>query len=150
MSLSLILDAWSTGGNVVHDASTLERLATGTQYLAPPTLAVTGAAIPHPELRWCIAELAWGDTLRDAKGLLVRQYVALTLIEDVAASNASSKKKAPTPPRSGQTVTLAHPGGLVALQRLAKAHHTTVKAIALLNGFRSAATVKAGTQLRLP
>ena len=56
---------------------------------------MTGAAIPHPELRWCIAEVAWGDALRDAKGVLVRQYVALTLIEDVDASGASAKNKAP-------------------------------------------------------
>ena len=134
----------------MHDASTLERLATGTQTWRPPTLAVTGAAIPHPELRWCIAESSRGATRCATQGLLVRQYVALTLIEDVAASTRSSKKKAPTPPRRHRR---SRSRILVAWSRCSASRRrisTTVKAIALLNHFRTAATVKAGTQLRLP
>lgn len=153
MSLALILDAWSTGGSVVHDVSTIEYLAHGDDFSRPPTLTVTGAAIPQPQLRWCIAEVAWGDALRDKKGVLVRQSVALTLVEDAAASAASAKHKTPGKPRSGNTVPVPPPGGRVGLQRLAAlklGKASRWKEIAQLNKIRTPATVKAGRQVRLP
>jgi hypothetical protein len=144
LTLALMLDAWGEG-NVVSAVNTLKTLAYGDQFVAPPLLQVTGAAVPHPELRWYIADIAWGDSLRDADGTLVRQRVSLTLIE-----GATVRVPIPHKTTQGQTVRLAHPGGSVALARLAKKHNTTVQAILKLNGLRTAKTVKTNTRLRLP
>jgi hypothetical protein len=145
LTLALMIDAWGNG-NVVNAVGTLEYMATGDTFLAPPLLHVTGAAMPHPEIRWYIADIAWGASLRDASGLLVRQQVSLTLIEGAVVRIPVKRPSS----QQGQTVKLPSPGGSVAVARLAKAHGTTSQAIVKLNGYRTAATIKTGTRLRLP
>lgn len=47
----------------------------------PHSLRLFGA-VPHPELRWAIQNLAWGDSIRDkATGRRLRQQVTVHLIE---------------------------------------------------------------------
>lgn len=48
---------------------------------APPSLRIYGA-VPHPEVRWVINGLDWGDSLRDkVTGRRMRQQVTVKLLE---------------------------------------------------------------------
>lgn len=60
----------------------LEALATpGRNMLTPPSLRIYGA-VPHPEIRWVIQNLEWGDAIRDiVTGRRMRQQVTVQLVE---------------------------------------------------------------------
>jgi hypothetical protein len=60
----------------------LEALATpGVDMVTPPSLRIYGA-VPHPEIRWVIQNLDWGDSIRDiVTGRRMRQQVTVSLVE---------------------------------------------------------------------
>jgi hypothetical protein len=138
---------------VETDCANLERMASMPQaFWAPPKVRVTGAAVPKSSLDWHIDVLTWGEALRSRDGLRNRQHVTLELVQAVTGAgvrvSAVSNRSL-----SGRSVILAHPGGSVALQRLASRELGSAKRwkeIAKLNGIRTPAKVKAGTALRLP
>jgi hypothetical protein len=60
----------------------LERLATLQRDMTtPPSVRIYGA-VPHPEIRWVIETLEWGDDIRDVMtGRRLRQQVTVHLVE---------------------------------------------------------------------
>jgi hypothetical protein len=62
--------------------ATVEALATTPRGMdTPPSLRIYGA-VPHPEVRWVIQTLEWGDVIRDViTGRRLRQQVTLHLVE---------------------------------------------------------------------
>lgn len=74
---------WASGGvHIEGMCNSLENLATvGRDMKVPPSLRVYGA-VPHANVRWVIADLAWGDCIRDrVTGRRMRQQVTVHLLE---------------------------------------------------------------------
>lgn len=75
--------AYATTGLWLEAAiKTLEALAVvGRDMTTPPSVRIYGA-VPHPELRWVIDQLEWGDDIRDViTGRRMRQQVTVHLLE---------------------------------------------------------------------
>ena len=153
MTLALVLEGWPHT-SVQAPCSALERMASMVAaFQAPPKIRVSGSAVPKAGLDWRIDELAWGEALRTSAGMLVRQRVALTLVQAVDEGTGVRVSTAATRRLSGRSVMLAAPGGAVALQRLAARELGAAKRwkeIARINAIRDPKKVRAGALLRLP
>lgn len=89
LAIPLLLDRWSEDRedrSVEPQITTLERMAgVDIADAEPPTLKVTGKAVPHdsevdPQHEWVITGLDWGAALRGATtGLRYRQAVVVTI-----------------------------------------------------------------------
>lgn len=93
-----------------------------------PTVWKVHGPIHYPRKRWVIADIQFGDALRDARGELVRQEVTLKLMEFVTGDRLRVRRKPlKLKPRKEKVGAKVATKGLNCRQ-LAKKYYGTVKA----------------------
>jgi LysM repeat protein len=97
MQVGIVFDGFMAETDVSGQVKTLEGMALpvdGT--LAPPHVTISGF-VPHTDLTWVIDTITWGETDRNAKGILIRQKLTVTfwqyVPEDIIVKSLASKTR---------------------------------------------------------
>ena len=102
MDLAIMLDGWGRQASIEPGCKSIEAMALRDPgMLTPPPIRLYGA-VPHPELKWVVTGIDWGDVIRNSRsGQRMRQRLVLHLMEYrdgttlVALPKASASVKSP-------------------------------------------------------
>lgn len=92
LSLSLMLDGWTTGQSQERALRAVSRVARGDSESPPGVLVVEG--IPLPASRWVVEAIDYGDPILDVDGDRLRQPITLTLRQYVPPKFLRRKRSA--------------------------------------------------------
>jgi hypothetical protein len=150
LELHLMLDRWTSGGDVERQIAALEAIAR-----APLTVRVVGP-IPYAGIRWVIRDIDYGDYLRDAaNGRRVRQDFTLHLLEYVQPAALAKIPRAGAEPKPTRTYRIVRGDDLakIASKTLHKASRWR-EIVKLNKGMRGVKLdprkFKVGTKIKVP
>jgi hypothetical protein len=97
MTFGIVFDGFADDGDVSGAVKRLESMALpGGGTTKPPIVHIVGA-VPHTELDWVISKIDWGETLRNSRGIMVRQKMTITfwqfVPEDIIVKSPAAKNK---------------------------------------------------------
>jgi phage protein U len=140
MAIPLCLDGLPENRSVQPRVNRLEAMSSVRgERKHPPTIAIKGP-VPHTRRVWVIEDIEWGDSLRNRRGVLVRQEFTLMLLQWQDSDVVVKRHRK----RSGDKKS----------NRKVKARQRnsseTLVDIADLNGLRDPRALDVGQELRLP
>lgn len=101
----------------------------GFEGMYPPTIWRIQGPIHMPQKRWVVADIEFGDALRNEHGRLVRQAATLKLMEYVRPDRVKVRKlPRKIKPRNVPTGTIMKEHGKVTLRQIAVKYYGTPKA----------------------
>ena len=109
MDIALVFDGFTDDKSVEGDCLDLERMAfhDADKFEPPPTITITGDAVPHSNLEWVITNITWGNVIRrSSDGRRTRQEATVSVVRYVdadkvqmSAAQRARDHKTPKPPK---------------------------------------------------
>ena len=153
-SVPCLLDGFAERRSVQPDLDRILALAITEERTEPPSFIATGP-IHFSGIRWVLAGVEFGDAIRRrGDRVLVRQFLALQLLEHVESGGLSIQGKVGKAKKKASQRTYTVKGDKETLQKIAQAKLGSAKKakeIGKLNGIRDVSRkLPQGKELRLP
>jgi hypothetical protein len=111
MTVGIVFDGLKEDFGVMPQVKRLEAMALPGDGVTKPPIVKLYGFVPHTDLSWVISSIAWGESMRNDKGELVRQKMSVTLWQFVPAdivtkspaSTAKAKAKTKTTQEKGKS-----------------------------------------------